>query len=150
MAGTQQRLIEVLAASGFAPRSEPIEMNEEAIRWLIAELEPLAARDVTCVMVGDEAGTFTQEFTGLGGFLDAWIDWLATFEKLELVTGELVINCPHVVAAGSQRGISATAGIAVNADAAAVWTVRDEKLVRVEFHLYRETALRAAGLDPGG
>ncbi len=31
---------------------------------------------------------------------------------------------------------------------AAVWWVRDGRLVRVEFNLNREAALRSAGLDP--
>jgi hypothetical protein len=33
-------------------------------------------------------------------------------------------------------------------DAAAVWTIRDGKIVRVDFHLSQEDALKAAGIDP--
>ena len=45
-------------------------------------------------------------------------------------------------------GKTKTGGVDVEAAAAAVWTVVDGRLDRVEFHLDREAALRAAGLDP--
>jgi ketosteroid isomerase-like protein len=46
-------------------------------------------------------------------------------------------------------GRTQTGGVELSQPAAAVWTVRGGKLARAEFHLDRERALRAAGLDPG-
>ena len=54
----------------------------------------------------------------------------------------------RVVSLVRQVGKTKTGGVDVEASAAAVWTVRDGKLKRVEFHLDREAALRAAGLSP--
>ncbi len=45
-------------------------------------------------------------------------------------------------------GRTKTGGVEVEAPGAAVWTVVDGRVRRVEFHLDREAALRSAGLDP--
>jgi len=145
---TRERLIESLVRFGFAPGAGSVVVSEERVRALIEELRPIAALDIKCTMVGGIEGEFATEFAGLDGFADAWADWLATFERLELkAEGELIENGDHFVALGRQVGVSATAGVEVESDAAAVWTLRDEKLARVEFHLDRESALRAAGVQ---
>jgi len=51
-----------------------------------------------------------------------------------------------VVSLVRQTGRTKTGGVEIEAAAAAVWTIRDGKLTRVEFHLDQEAALRAAGL----
>jgi ketosteroid isomerase-like protein len=45
-------------------------------------------------------------------------------------------------------GTTKTGGAQIEAPAAAVWTVVDGRLRRVEFHLDQDAALRAAGLEP--
>jgi ketosteroid isomerase-like protein len=52
-----------------------------------------------------------------------------------------------VVSLVAMSGRTKTGGVDVEAAAAAVWTVVDGRLQRVEFHLDRESAIRAAGLS---
>jgi ketosteroid isomerase-like protein len=54
----------------------------------------------------------------------------------------------RVVSLVGMRGTTKTGGVEVEASAAAVWTVVEGRLRRVEFHIDRQAALRAAGVDP--
>jgi len=64
-------------------------------------------------------------------------------------------ECEEMIDAGDQvvslvamKGTTRTGGAEISAPGAAVWTVVDGRVRRVEFHLDRNAALRAAGIDP--
>ncbi len=144
----RETLLTALGEFGWRSEQGPVPVDETTVRALIEAIRPISDPAGTCAMVGGEDGSLVNEFEGLEGFADAWSDWLATFETLELYPEEIRENGDHVVALGRQTGRSAIAGVEITSDAAAVCKLEDDLLVRVEFHLHNPMALRAAGLDP--
>jgi ketosteroid isomerase-like protein len=109
----------------------------------------VAADDLECVMVAPEyagpRGRLT--YSGPEGFVQAWREWVAAYERYTIELEEITEGDPgQVFILARQRGTTRTGGVEVSEPAGAVWTVRDGKLVRMEFHLDPETARRAAGL----
>ena len=81
--------------------------------------------------------------TGLGAMLDV-------FEDLRFEPERVVENEDHVVAYGSFRARGRGSGIEVGPTPFAVLaTLRDGKMVRYEWFLEADEALRAAGIPPG-
>ena len=89
-----------------------------------------------------------RAYTGADGFLEAWREWFEAFETYTIDLGEMTVGTEgRILTLGVQRGTTRTGGVEIEESAAAVWTLRDGKLVRAEFHLDPETAKRAAGLE---
>jgi ketosteroid isomerase-like protein len=108
-------------------------------------LAAIVAPDVEVVMVGP--GGFSATFRGIDGFVEGWRDWLEPFTsyRMELdpevrSSGDAVVLFARQVA--TPRGSGAT----VTNDAASVAFLREGKIRRIEFHLDRAAALRAAEL----
>jgi ketosteroid isomerase-like protein len=107
---------------------------------------PYATEDFTCLM---EAGALTDRYNGLEGLREGWRDFLAAFEEIEIVPGELreapggdaVVEFVHLI--GKPIGVAAE----IDQQAAAVWRFRDGRLCAVEFHIDRGAAMRSAGLE---
>jgi ketosteroid isomerase-like protein len=109
-------------------------------RKIRATFDECAAPDFEVVMVGPDYLPRTQA-------RDAWRDWTSAFESFEIVLEDVIDAGDKVVSLVRQTARTKTGGVEIEADAAAVWTVADGKLQRVEFHLDREAAMRAAGLQ---
>jgi ketosteroid isomerase-like protein len=123
--------------------------DDESLARLRALLLEVAADDLECVMVAPEyagpRGRLT--YSGPEGFVQAWREWVAAYERYTIELEEITEGDPgQVFILARQRGTTRTGGVEVSEPAGAVWTVRDGKLVRMEFHLDPETARRAAGL----
>jgi len=116
----------------------------QSIQQTLAEL---AEPDFEVVMVGPDYLPQAAERAGPDGFRDAWLDWTSPFESFRIDLERVIDAGDRVVSIVRQVGTTNTGGVEIEASAAAVWTIRDGKLTRVEFHLDKETALRAAGLD---
>jgi hypothetical protein len=84
---------------------------------------------------------------GNRGFITLWQDWLEPFDSYEVVLEEVREGPDGVLMLTRQtmtpRGTSAP----IVGEAAGVLIFREGKLTRIEFHLDRGTALRAAGLE---
>jgi hypothetical protein len=113
-------------------------------------LAQIASPDLETAMLSGGAG-IRDEFRGVDGFVEAWRGWLQPFESFVVEpegepfgTADTIVNYAH------QTGVLSGGG-EVTAKGAAVWFFRDGCLARIEFHLDREEALRAAGLaaEPG-
>jgi ketosteroid isomerase-like protein len=85
---------------------------------------------------------------GVDGYVRLWREWTDAFERFSYTpteppraNGDLVVN--FVEQRGTIRGSDAE----VTAEGAAVWSYRDGRLARIDFHIDREAALRAAGLE---
>jgi ketosteroid isomerase-like protein len=100
------------------------------------------------VMVGPEYTSARAEYNGLDGFVEAWRDWTSPFDRYEIEVEEMIDAGEHVVTLVAMTGRTRTGGAEITAPAAAVWRVLDGRVRRVEFHLDRDAALRAAGIDP--
>ena len=108
-------------------------------------IREIAHPDLETVMVAP-AGEPTLR-KGVAGYLALWTDWVRAYDRFVLeevdeprVNGDVVVNFVR------QRGRLAGSEAEVTADGAGVWFFREGRLARIEFHLDREAALRAAGL----
>jgi hypothetical protein len=97
-----------------------------------------------CVFVGP-AGV-EASYRGVGGFLDGWRDWLLPYRSYEWRLERLIEAGDRVVTLIRVRAVTARDEVELEHAPGAVWTVRDGKVVRVEFYLDPEEALRAAGV----
>jgi ketosteroid isomerase-like protein len=121
--------------------------NKGGLETIRGALEEIAAPDLVTLMIGAERG-LTGSFHGTEGFIDAWHDFTETFQHLRIEITDLVEAGPDVVYVETRQiGATATAGVEIDYDAAAVFRFRDQKLEQAEFHLDRAGARRAAGLD---
>jgi len=123
--------------------------DEESLARLRALLLEVASGDLECVMVApDYAGPRGRlTYTGPEGFVQAWREWVDAYERYSIEVEEITEGDPgQVFILARQRGTTRTGGVEVSEPAGAVWTVRDGRLVRMEFHLDPEAAKRVAGL----
>jgi ketosteroid isomerase-like protein len=122
--------------------------DDDAIAAIRSALGEIAAPDLVTLMIGAERG-LTGTFHGVDGFIEAWQDFGATFQQLRNEIRELVEVGPDVVYAETRQvGTTATAGVEIDDDAAAVFRFADGRLRQAEFHLDRAAARKAAGIDP--
>jgi ketosteroid isomerase-like protein len=119
--------------------------DPERIAEMGATLEPLIAPDLEVVTVGPEYTGEGTVYRGLDGFLEFWQDWLGPWESFGIETEEYLDAGDKVVQLARQVGRTKTGDMPVESSGAAVMTFRDGRLTRIEFHLDRERALRAAG-----
>ena len=91
---------------------------------------------------------FGLEGRGPDGFTRVWEEWMSPFQNFQIEIEEMIPAGDKVVSLVTLSGRTKTGGVEISQAAAAVWTVRNQKLTRAEFHLDRDRALRAAGIDP--
>jgi ketosteroid isomerase-like protein len=141
VAKVQGLLIEVDVVEAIQDEAKNAELR--------AALEPLAEPDFEVVMIGPDYQPNTLGGAGFDGFRDAWRDWTEAFETYSIQLDEVLEAGDKVLALVHQTGVTKTGGVEITTPAAAVWTVRDGKVARVEFHLDQDAARRAAGLATG-
>jgi ketosteroid isomerase-like protein len=141
-------LLTEVFADGFPVGEDAVAaMSDQArIERLGQALERVAGEDLVVEMVADES--FRRERFGLDGFLEAWNDWLEPFEVFHVELEDMLDVGENVVTLVKQSGLPKGGATEIENEGAAIWSFKDGKLVRVEFHLNREVALRALGLDP--
>jgi ketosteroid isomerase-like protein len=120
--------------------------DSRAINRLTSAMERLADPALEGAMVGPDT-SFRIEFHGAQGLVDSWVDWLSPYESFRMDIEDVIELEDIVVTHVRQFGIPAGGGPELEAEGAAVWWLRDGRLARVEFHLDREAALRAAGVS---
>ena len=121
--------------------------DDEEDRRIRQTLAELAQPDFEVVMVGPDYLPQAAERAGPDGFREAWLDWTSPFETFRIDVERVIDADDRVVSLVRQVGRTKTGVVEIEASAAAVWTIRDGKLTRVEFHLDREKALEAAGVS---
>ena len=109
-----------------------------------------AEPDFETVMVGPAYVKTRLEYKGIAGFTEAWRDWTSAFESYRIEVEQVIDAGDQVVSLVAMTGKTRMGGAEVPAPGAAVWTVVEGRLRRVEFHLDRDAALRAAGLEQSG
>jgi ketosteroid isomerase-like protein len=139
------RLAEVLI-DAFPTDDAVAAVRDDEIRPRLEQLQELAWPDFDCVMVGSIPAART-EWTGLDGVVAAWTDWVQAFDthRTEIEEMRSVGNdCAVVFLRQLARPKGATAEVE-NMGAFVLWT-RGGKLSRIEFHIDRAVAIRAAGI----
>jgi hypothetical protein len=153
MPAMQDEPIEVVAKVGSALLQDDVVAtlaDDDETARLRDAIADFVDPDLECVMVSpDYTGPRGRlEYRGFEGFLEAWREWVEAYESYTIEIGEITPGTEgRVLTLGRQRGTTRTGGVEVSEPAAAVWAVRDGKLIRVEFHLDPEYAKRSAGLD---
>jgi ketosteroid isomerase-like protein len=143
------RVVERIQETILALGDVVVALNDaEADQRVRRALMELAEPAFEVVMVGPTYVRQTIERSGADGFRDAWADWTSPFTSYQVEVEEMIDAGDRVVSLVGMRGKTRTGGVDVEATGAAVWTVVDGRLRRVEFHIDRESALREAGLDP--
>jgi hypothetical protein len=123
--------------------------DPDALGEMHALLSDLAAPEFEIAMVapGYMGPRGRLSYSGPEGFIEAWREWVEAYEAYTIEIEEVTEGTEgRVFTLGRQRGTTRTGGVEVEEMAAAVWTVRDGKVTRVEFHLDPEAGRRAAGL----
>jgi hypothetical protein len=123
------------------------EINDQArFGARLERLGELAHPDLEVEMIGP--GGFSGSFRGVGGFEEAWRDWLVPFASYRVEqepevrkVGEAVVFFAHQIV--TPKGTANP----IEGDAATVAFFEHDKLRRLEFHLDRAMALRSAGLE---
>ena len=120
--------------------------SEGGVRQIRDALEEIASPDLLTLMIGAERG-LTGTFRGRDGFIEAWQDFVSTFRTLHQEVFDLTeVKTGVVLAETRQRGMTETAGVEIENEAAAVFRFAQGELQQAEFHLDREAARKAAGL----
>jgi ketosteroid isomerase-like protein len=90
---------------------------------------------------------FEPVYHGHEGVRNFWRTWFAAWETVDFDYEEFIDAGERVVTILSQRLRGRTSGIELEWNSyAQVWTIRDERIVRVEFFPSRSDALEAAGV----
>jgi ketosteroid isomerase-like protein len=135
---------------GLQPRHDLdlVRAMRDGLSWaaLSAVLAPALAPDFTCVAHGvpDRDGDVWE---GIEGLRRAWLEWLSPWEgyrtevedAIDLGDSVIVLVRDFARRAGDAHEVAQTS--------AAVWTVRDQRVTRVEFFSDRDAALKAVGLE---
>jgi hypothetical protein len=87
-------------------------------------------------------------YRGLDGFDRAWRDWFETFERVHADLEDLIESEDHLVLLIRQVATTRHDRLEIVQPSAMLFAFQSNRIVRVEFHLDRAVALRAAGLDP--
>jgi hypothetical protein len=90
------------------------------------------------------------EFTGLDSLREAWIEWLAPWSSYyETLEGVRAVGADRVVLLGREHGYRFDTEGEVAAETAAIYLVREAKIVGAYYYADRAEALEAAGLRDG-
>ncbi len=106
---------------------------------------PILHYDFEAVVVGALRGEIT--YRGFDGLRELWLDWLSPWEayRTEVEEARDLGDRVLLFVRDFARGEGSTQEVVLNG--AALWTLRDGKIARAEFHSDRATALAAAGLE---
>jgi ketosteroid isomerase-like protein len=87
-----------------------------------------------------------KTYTGLDGFRESWLDWLAPYAEYRTEVEEAIDCGERVLLLQSSSGRLQGSAKEVKLAPAVVYTVRDGKIARVEPYADRAEALEAVGL----
>ncbi len=119
---------------------------DEALPALTAFVSEFSAPDFTCLMCGLPP-TPPVAYAGAGGLAKAWDDYGEAFETVRAEVEEIRESMTHVVVLVKQIATTRTGGVEISQPSAMVFAFEDGRVLRVEFHLDRQAALRGAGLE---
>jgi hypothetical protein len=123
--------------------------DQQRIERFREDLLEIASPDLVTVMVGSAGGGLSGTFAGHDGFIEGWRDFLDTFESFRNDIEEFIeVDPDTILILSRQRATTATGGVEMDNEAAAIFRFDHGQLREIEFHLDREAAAKAAGLEP--
>jgi hypothetical protein len=117
---------------------------------VIARLEEALASDAVIEFAtpyGGFMGEMAGPFRGLEGLQRAWTEWTAPWAAWSFRGTEWIdVGAGRVLLMGDSTGRLAGSGVEMETHAAALYTIEDDEIVRIEHFLDQDQARRAAGL----
>ena|SRR5271157_4305833 len=123
-----------------------VSRDEKLADQVFAEWVSRLRPDCECVVVDVPEGERTA-CTGLEEIKAFWLRWLAPWEMFRAAVDEAIDCGKKVVVLHHVFGRPKGGTSVVQFTGTDVWTIRDGRIARVEFHARREEGLRAAGLE---
>jgi ketosteroid isomerase-like protein len=121
-------------AVGRRDVATPFDLYAEDIVWDLSAWRPAELDPV-------------RVYTGHEGVRKAWRDRLSAWSEVDYEVEELVEAGDRVVAVIRDRQIGRSSGVPIEAAHAAVWTLADGKVTRLQVFDERRQAFEAAGLS---
>jgi uncharacterized protein len=148
VSGQALQLVEQIQEILLAEDVVAVIEDPRADHRLRAALAEFVEPDFEVLMIGPDYLPTAVEERGTDGFRTAWRDWTEAFESYRIEVERVIEAGDRVVSVVHMTGTTRVGGVEIESPGAAVWTVRNGRLARVEFHLDVDTAMRAAGLEP--
>jgi hypothetical protein len=121
--------------------------DEAAWAGFVAGASAAFDPDFECAAIGTPQGN--MEETGFDGLRSLWGEWLGPWASYRTTIDQVDEIGGRVVVAVHDRGRTTDSDTEVEIRTASVWTLRDHRVARVEFHLSRESAQAAARSSKG-
>jgi SnoaL-like domain len=114
---------------------------------LVEVIRPLADPKLTARLGG---GAISTEYLGIDGLRRGWEDFVRSFESVRIRFEDMVeVGDALVVDMVTVIGVPKGTELEIEQPAAAIFEFDRGRLIRVEYHLDREEALRRAGAMGG-
>lgn len=104
------------------------------------------AEDIVWEVSARRAIVMDRAYHGHEGVRRFWRDALLAFGEVDLLVEELIDAGDRVIALIQEREIGRSSGVPVEASHAAIWTLADGKVVRMQVFDDRDQAFKAVGL----
>jgi ketosteroid isomerase-like protein len=141
-----QENVELVRGLFEAPDVDYASLYRDAGRWAgqVEALAPFVHADLECVMYafGSE-----KRYTGLDGLRAFMLDWMAPWTTYRIETEKAVDLGERVLLLNRDRGLREGSTQEVEGRIAAVFTLRDGKVARIDAYTTRADALEAVGLS---
>jgi ketosteroid isomerase-like protein len=143
-----QENVDLVLALQPAPDVDLAHLFRDDTSWaaLTATLGPALTRDFDCVTLGFP-GNDGEISAGIEGLRATFLEWLEPWESYRTEIEEAMDLGDRVVVLVRDFGRRVQQTNEVSLRSAAVWTVDDGKVRRIEFCADRATALEAVGLS---
>ena len=140
-----QQNVDLVMALQRTPDDDFVQLIRDDEKWarLAAAVAPYVHADAETVRPGLPGG---KTYTGLDGFRDSWLDWLAPWAEYRTEVNEAIDCGERVLLLQSSRGRLEGSTKEVRLAPAVVYTVRDGKIARFEPYADPADALEAVGL----
>jgi ketosteroid isomerase-like protein len=139
---TTAELMELISQGGpFSPGASV--RGDELIETVTELLRHNADPEYVTVMVSEAV---TNEYPGVGGFAEAWSDWMSPYESFRIELDEVIRFENKLIFTVRQMATTRHSEVEVETPSAAVWWLDDGRIRQAAFYLDQRAGLKAAGL----
>jgi ketosteroid isomerase-like protein len=140
-----QENVEIVMGLQRDPDDDFVQLLRDDGMWaqLVQDVAPFVHPAAETARPGLPGG---NTYTGLDGFRESWLDWLAPYAEYRTTVEEAIDCGERVVLLQRSSGRLAGSTKEVKLAPAVVYTVRDGKIARFEPYADRAEALKAVGL----
>jgi len=146
VAANEAKDVLLQAISGLLRGDGDMGEMERTLPLITDYVRYFAAPEFVCAMVPIPP-TPAVEYPGVDGVADGWRDWGAAFESVRAEADTAYESDDAVVLFVKQIAVTRHGGVEMTQPSAMLWLFEGGLVARLEFHLDREAALRAGGLD---